>query len=97
MLIPKKATTVSPVRAAFVVPKRNFKKASQRNRIRRRMKEAYRLNKKPFISSFPAEGHDLIFTCVYTAREETEYVEILKKIIVTLQRLEREIKEPADR
>ena len=91
LLIPRQTTTNSPVRVAFVVPKRNFKKASQRNRIRRRMKEAYRLNKRLYFNSIPASAHDLIFTCVYTGREEAQYPEILSKIIVTLQKLEREI------
>ena len=81
----------APVRAAFIVPKRNFKKASQRNRIRRRMKEAYRLHKSEFILEQQAHGNSLIFTCYYSAREECVFGEIENKIIVTLQRLGREI------
>ena len=34
-----------PYQAAFVVPKRRFKKAVDRNRIKRRIREAYRLQK----------------------------------------------------
>jgi ribonuclease P protein component len=92
LLISKETIAASPVRVAFVVPKRNFKKASQRNRIRRRMKEAYRLNKRQFLASF-SSSHDLLFTCVYAGREETEYIEIQNKIIVTLQKLAVVIKE----
>jgi ribonuclease P protein component len=78
------------VQAAFVVPKRNFKKASQRNRIRRRMKEAYRLNKHLLTAQLSSKNHLCIFTCLYTGKEESEYPEIEQKIIVTLQRLLKE-------
>jgi ribonuclease P protein component len=80
----------SPLQAAFVVPKRNFKKAAHRNLIRRRMKEAYRLNKNELSASLQKEGKGLIFTCVFASREECQYAEIEHKIIVTLQRLAKE-------
>jgi ribonuclease P protein component len=79
-----------PLQAAFVVPKRNFKKASHRNRIRRKMKEAYRLNKNELRRILDGQGKRLIFTCVYSSREESQYAEIEHKIIVTLQRLAKE-------
>jgi ribonuclease P protein component len=37
----------SPVQVAFSVGKKNFKRAVHRNAIKRKMKEAYRLNKIP--------------------------------------------------
>jgi ribonuclease P protein component len=39
-------TSDFPVQAGFSVPKRRFKKAVERNRIRRLIKEAYRLEKQ---------------------------------------------------
>ena len=38
--------TLKTHQAAFSVPKRNFKLAATRNRIKRQMREAYRLQKK---------------------------------------------------
>ena len=38
--------SIISVQASFSVPKRNFKKAVDRNRIKRLIKEAYRLEKK---------------------------------------------------
>jgi len=37
--------------AAFAVPKRNFKLAVSRNRIKRQMRDAYRLNKQPLLNN----------------------------------------------
>jgi ribonuclease P protein component len=81
------------LQAAFVVPKRNFKKASQRNRIRRRMKEAYRMHKSALRNQLTETGGNLLFVCLYTGREECLYPEIESKIIVTLQRLAKETRE----
>jgi putative membrane protein insertion efficiency factor/ribonuclease P protein component len=47
------------IRAAFVVPKKQAKKASRRNLIRRRLRERYRLH--PAQSLLGLQGCDLIF------------------------------------
>jgi len=36
---------IFPAKAAFVVPKKKFKRAVDRNLIKRRLKESYRINK----------------------------------------------------
>jgi ribonuclease P protein component len=48
----------------FTVPKRLFKRAVDRNKIRRRMREAYRLNKGP-----DSLSGKLLIAYIYTARE----------------------------
>jgi ribonuclease P protein component len=57
------------------VPKRNFKKAVERNRIKRQVKEAYRLNK----TLLPANAH-LNMAFLYTARELPNYENIVQKL-----------------
>jgi len=70
-----------PVKVAFSVPKRLFKKAVTRNLLKRRMREVYRKNK---IQETGAEQtYALIF--LYTARKINSYQEIESKIVVTLQ------------
>jgi ribonuclease P protein component len=89
MYIPAPENSAGSIQAAFVAPKRNFKKAVQRNVIRRRMKEAYRLNKH-ILPVVCKPNSLLIFVCLYTAKRESTYAEIESKIIVTLQRLVKE-------
>lgn len=43
------------VKVAFSVPKRRFKRATDRNRIKRLMREVYRLNKQEFLARWPGK------------------------------------------
>ena len=71
-----------PIKVGFSVPKRVVKLAVDRNRIKRMMREAYRLNKY-LISENIQEPY--IFMFIYTAKEEPKYAdlaEIFKKVFV---------------
>jgi ribonuclease P protein component len=74
------------VQLAITVSKRNFKKAVSRNRIKRVIREAYRLNKHVLYSGLTKK---LIFIIIYIAREEPDPKVIQPKIILTLERLTR--------
>ena len=69
------------------VPKRNFKRAVDRNRIKRLMREAYRRNKSVLFSEKDGCWHQLLIGLIYTAKVEMDYVEIERKIILILQQL----------
>ena len=77
----------SPVQVLMSAPKYNFHHAVDRNLIRRRMKEAYRLNKQLLFDSLSVSGHKLIFGITFTAKEIVEYDLIEAKIFLLLQRL----------
>ncbi len=66
------------VRAMFVVPKKKHKRANKRNTIKRRMREAYRLNKQTLYDALKDKKLDLMF--IYLSNEEFTYQEIEKSI-----------------
>ncbi len=71
----------NPVKVAFTVPRRIFKKAVSRNLLKRRMREAYRNNK--IFKTGSGETYNLVF--IYTAHKINPYAEIESKIVLTLQ------------
>ncbi len=76
------------VKLAISVPKRLFKKAVDRNLLKRRTREAYRTNKIELKKSMKDAQKGLHFMLIYIAKEEHEFDLIQKKIILTLQRLQ---------
>ena len=65
------------------VSKRNFKKAVQRNRIKRLLREAYRKNKELLYASEHTKKH--IFMFIYQGNRELEYQVIEKRMKELLQ------------
>lgn len=67
------------------IPKRNFKKAVSRNLLKRRIKEAYRLNKCLLLSDIP--NKKLVFALVYVAKDIQDFHLLEKKLNLVFQRL----------
>jgi ribonuclease P protein component len=77
------------VQILISVPKRNFKKAVDRNKIKRRIKEIYRKNKDIVYQHTRSEAYYLML--IYTGKHMIEYKEAEVKIIKLLERLIPEI------
>ena len=75
-------------KVAFSVPKRLLKKAVDRNRIKRLLRESYRLNKHPLIYRLEKEGIQIALMIIYGSDYLTSFKTIERKIIVILNRLE---------
>ncbi len=58
---------------AISVPKRTFKTAVQRNRLKRRIREAYRLNKQLFYEKLTGADQHIALMLVLVAKEEVPY------------------------
>ena len=66
-----------PLQFAMSVPKRRFKRAVQRNRLRRRIREAFRLHKSELLGDLPATSQrQLAWMVLYIGKEEASYQEI---------------------
>ena len=82
-----------PAQLAIAVPKKNFKKAVDRNKLKRRTREAYRKNKDRLYSFLGQHKKKIALMLIYTAKEQTEYSVIETKINGVIDRLIREIDE----
>lgn len=73
-------------KAGFSVPKRLFKLAVDRNRIKRQLREAYRLQ----TSSLEKEsGKKFVLMFIYMAKEELQFVQIEKAMTGLLKQLKK--------
>ena len=72
--------------ALFTASTRNFKKAVDRNKIKRRTREAYRLNK-----GSRDETTKLLIGFVYTSKELLDYLQIEKAVVKALDKLKKAI------
>ena len=79
--------TVSPAQILITVPKRSFKKAVDRNRVKRLVRESYRKNKKVLNDNLIRDNINLILGLVYVGETILSYQEIERKLILILQRL----------
>ena len=75
------------VEVLFSVPKRYHKRANKRNLLRRRTKEAYRLNKEPLVSLAANETLAVDIAIIYSSKEILPY----KNIEYALRRIVAEI------
>jgi ribonuclease P protein component len=76
-----------PAQVAFSVSKRNFKRAVRRNLLKRRMREAYRLNKPGFYRELTAKDCHLALMFVYVGKDIPEYSLIGKSMISALKKI----------
>ncbi len=77
-----------PAQVLISVSKKQFKRAVDRNLIKRRTREAYRRNKTAFYSYLNKNAKNCVFALLYYSDEIASYNEIEEKIIFILQRLQ---------
>jgi len=81
----------APLQAGFGASSRHFKKAVDRNRIKRLGREAYRLQKETLLRRLTEKGLSLAVFFIYTGKELPEHATVTEKIGVILQKLIKEI------
>lgn len=81
----------SSLQAGFTVNKKNFKKAVDRNRIKRVMRESYRLQKNDLKTEIEKCSKNLALFFIYTGKELPEYELVFKKTGSVLEKIEKNI------
>ena len=81
----------STVKVVISVPKKRLPKASQRNHIKRLVREAYRKKMSLLVEKLSQKNKSINLMLVYNFPSILSYPEIKDKISVTLQRLADEV------
>jgi ribonuclease P protein component len=81
------SATSSRVQAGFTVSSRHFKKAVDRNRVKRLMREAYRLQKNELQLLPELNKNSLKLFFIYVGKELPEYEWVYEKTAIVLKRL----------
>jgi len=79
------------VRSIIVVPKKKVRLAVNRNIIRRRMKEVYRLNKFELENILKGKKLKLSVAIIYQSRKILTYKTVEEEIKLILERLSKEL------
>jgi ribonuclease P protein component len=88
-----KSNNTESLQAAFSVSKRHFKKAVHRNRIKRLMREAWRLQKNGLCQKLQEKNESLTVFILFTGNELPEYEVVFSKMAFAIKRLEKIIQE----
>jgi ribonuclease P protein component len=76
-----------PVQAGFSVPKRHFKHAVDRNRIKRLMREAWRHIKHPFYLKLAEKNLQLACMWVYKGKEVPDFETVKTNLAAVLNKM----------
>ena len=77
-----------PLKVAISIPKKRFKKAVDRNTLKRRSREAFRLNRNALKTTLNNKQIQLLLMLIYVSDKPLKYAQIEDKIILILRRLQ---------
>ena len=80
-----------PVKVVMMVPKKKLRHAVDRNRIKRLLREAFRLNKSSLLQIASLQGISLHLAFIWIPSEQLEYERVDKKMKESLLKLEKKI------
>jgi ribonuclease P protein component len=80
-------STFYPAQTSFSVPKRNFKHATDRNRVKRLMREVWRKNKAALYKTLAEKNRQLAIMWVYKGKALPDYDMVNKAMLNCINRL----------
>jgi len=86
----------NPVQLGVTAPKRMMRKANHRNRMKRILREAYRINKHDLISYCKDSNKGIAVLFISQCNVPLPFAQTQDKIILLLQRLIRQNAQPAE-
>ncbi len=78
--------------AGFSVPKRIFKRAVDRNQLKRKIRESYRIHKAVLYDSLNNTNSRLGLMLIYIAKEKLPYEKIDPAVMKAISKIDRELK-----
>ena len=83
----------TPISMLVSVPKKRIRQAVQRNRIKRLIRESFRLNKSETVTHFKLNGKQLHIAFMYICNESKTYPIIEKAVLKALNKINYELRE----
>lgn len=77
----------TPLKLLVSVPKKKIAKAHLRNRLKRKIKEGYRLNRLPLKNQLTNSDTTVLIALVYQSEQDIDYFQLEHKISLILNRL----------
>jgi ribonuclease P protein component len=90
-LLQPKPDSAPAFQVLFSVSKKRFKKATDRNRVKRLLREVYRLNQLQLKALSLTEGQQLAMAMIYTGQEQLSFQAIQAAFLQCIQKMERKM------
>jgi ribonuclease P protein component len=83
----EKKNEQNPVKILVSVPKKSFKSSVERNLLRRRIKEAYRINKSELLDLCLNKKINISFILLFLKKEISDFKFINSKVTILLKKM----------